>query len=285
MAKKRKEKHEEAENGEAWLLPYSDLMTLLLAVFIVLFAVSKVDQASAESMANSFKGMLSGSNGVLNQEGDSIIEQYNLGNSELTQNASSDSGGTAQTPGPTSTTSGDDVAVSNGNSQKDVKKYLGDNEYYKMAKLQIQLQKLFKEGKIINKVSSVIDKRGLVVSLDSAVLFASGSATVNPSNEPVLIKLGKTLNSVDNEVRVEGHTDNVPIKTSTYPSNWELSSARATSIVKLFINECNVSPKKLVPVGYGQYRPIADNSTEEGRSKNRRVDIIIMSEKYDNLEK
>jgi chemotaxis protein MotB len=120
--------------------------------------------------------------------------------------------------------------------------------------------------------------------LNNAILFDSGKADIKTDNDETLDKLGNILGSLDNYIRVEGHTDNIPIHTSVYPSNWELSSARAASVVRLFIDE-GISPEKVVAVGYGEYKPVADNSTAEGRAKNRRIDIIVLSQKYDNLEK
>ena len=99
-----------------------------------------------------------------------------------------------------------------------------------------------------------------------------------------MVEVASLLNTIDNYIRIEGHTDNVPIRRSTYPSNWELSTARAVSVVKLFINKCNFSPDKLIAVGYGEFKPVADNSTAEGRAQNRRIDIIVLSAKYNNLE-
>ncbi|MEE3392476.1 MAG: OmpA family protein [Lachnospiraceae bacterium] len=337
---KRQKKPEEEGNGEAWLLPYSDLMTLLLAVFVVLFAVSSVDQGKADSMAQSWLGMMHGSNGIflsggssefqvnkgfidqgagnsgsdaasassvtsssgggtytVTSEGGTVYEVSSSGVRVISEGKGSSSGsgksgssgssegmqgGNAPTPGPTD--NGNQSAESEGNSEVDVQQFLGDDEFYQMARLHVELQHLFENSKLKGKATSVIDKRGLVVSLNSAILFDSGSAEIKPENARTLAHLGKILKRVNKGIRIEGHTDNVPIHSAVYPSNWELSAARASSIVKLFIDNDKISPDKLVAVGYGEYRPVADNSTAEGRSKNRRVDIIVLSEKYDNLE-
>ncbi|WP_455217300.1 OmpA family protein, partial [Kaarinaea lacus] len=117
----------------------------------------------------------------------------------------------------------------------------------------------------------------LEVEIKSSILFPSGSASPTGLAEPVLNKIAAILGSYDNQVQVEGFTDNVPITNEVYPSNWELSAARAASVVHLF-TRAGVRPERLSAVGYGEYKPIASNSTEEGRGKNRRVNIIILSD-------
>lgn len=134
------------------------------------------------------------------------------------------------------------------------------------------------------RIFFMIDMRGLVIRLNNAIFFDSGSAEIKKQSEDTLVEVAGLLNTIDNYIRIEGHTDNVPIRRSTYPSNWELSTARAVSVVKLFINKCNFSPDKLIAVGYGEFKPVADNSTAEGRAQNRRIDIIVLSAKYNNLE-
>ena len=261
MAHKKKKKHEE-EGGEAWLLPYSDLMTLLLAVFIVLFAVSKIDEEKAHALADAFRsGIMDGGNGKEEHDGESPIELF-------PDDIAGQKGSTDNT----------------GVTREELEEYLGKYELEYLEELQSKMEITFKEEELDADMSVAIDMRGLVVSLNNAILFDSGKADIKTGNDETLDKLGDILKSLDNYIRVEGHTDNVPINTSVYPSNWELSSARAASVVRLFIDE-GVSPEKVVAVGYGEYKPVADNSTAEGRAENRRIDIIILSQKYDNLEK
>ncbi len=276
MAKKHKQKkHSEEENGEAWLLPYSDLMTLLLAVFIVLFAVSKVDETKAEKVAEAFReGMMSGSEGILSGVGGSFVPHHSEGAEEETpQNEGTENSGTDTTQ------QGANV------SQDELEEFLGTTELGNLEELKSKLEVMFKNEDLTTDITTSIDKRGLIISLNNAILFESGSAEIKPQNEFTLIKIAKIINTLDNYIRIEGHTDNLPIHSAVYPSNWELSTARAASVVRLFINECNVSPEKVVAVGYGEYKPITDNSTKEKRAKNRRIDIIVLSEKYNNLER
>jgi chemotaxis protein MotB len=260
MARRKPKKHAEEEAGEAWLLPYSDLMTLLLAVFIVLFAVSKIDQAKAEEMSQYFN-------------------EYVLAEDAGAGAGAGQGGGGGVSPDYEATNPPPATEIRN----DELKLYLGDFEYAKLKDLKAELDVMF-----INEDKSLIvtqlDKRGLVISLNNAILFPSGSANVMSEHKDTLKDIAVTINKSNNYIRIEGHTDNIPIRSIAYPSNWELSAARASSVVRLFINECNVSPEKVVAVGYGEFKPVGDNSTEEGRASNRRIDIIVLSEKYDNLE-
>ncbi len=132
--------------------------------------------------------------------------------------------------------------------------------------------------------STEIDERGLVVSLNDTLFFDTGRAEVRADSQGKLIEIAKILNQVGNNMRIEGHTDNVPIKNEQFASNWQLSCARAANVTQLLIDNSGIDPQKLSAVGYGQYKPVLDNSTEEGRARNRRVDIIIVNSKFNKME-
>ncbi|MGI6752289.1 MAG: OmpA family protein [Anaerovoracaceae bacterium] len=237
--------HEE-ENGEAWLLPYSDLMTLLLAVFIVLFAVSQVDIEKAKLMSDEFSESM-------------MTKSYNLAKEEMREGQSTDS---------------------------DNENFLGDDEErMKLEELKKELDEKLVSENMHNQVSTAIDKRGLVVSLNNAVFFDSGSAEIKSDYKNSLLEIGKIICTMDNFIRIEGHTDNVPMSSEIFPSNWDLSAARAANVVRLFLQGAGGAPEKMIAVGYGEYRPVADNNTDAGRTKNRRIDIIVMSDKYSEMEK
>lgn len=253
MSKKKQPAHHEEEAGEAWLLPYSDLMTLLLAVFIVLFAVSKVDEAKAKAISSEFTESM-------------MTEAY-------AEAVASEAAAAAAAEG---SLSAEEASA--------LEEFLGEYELTKLEALKIELDTKLESVGISNSVSTSIDMRGLVIRLNNAIFFDSGSAAIKSEHEDSLTVVANMINSLDNYIRIEGHTDNIPITSEIYPSNWELSSARAASVVQLFINKCDFSPDKLVAVGYGEYKPVEDNSTSEGRMKNRRIDIIVLSEKYNNLE-
>ena len=128
-----------------------------------------------------------------------------------------------------------------------------------------------------DKVTLQVGPRGLVISLKDTEFFDSGSATVRPDSLPLLENIAKAVDKYSNSIRIEGHTDTIPIKNSQFPSNWELSTARATNIVHYLVTSHGISPDRLSAVGYGEYRPVSDNGTDEGRQKNRRVDIVVLS--------
>lgn len=241
MSKKKKHKPHEEEGGEAWLLPYSDLMTLLLAVFIVLFAVSNIDKAKSEQMSQEF------SEKMMNQS-------YNA------------------------------AAMAEHSDPKMSGASADQSEMEKMAALKAELDKELKSENLTASVKTSIDERGLVISLNNAIFFDPGSAELRKDTENTLLEIGNTISVMNNYIRVEGHTDNVPMNSTTYRSNWDLSAARAANVVRLLTSQTKIPPERMIAVGYGEYRPVADNSTEEGRAQNRRIDIIVLSEKYDDLE-
>ncbi|HMM05470.1 MAG TPA: OmpA family protein [Clostridiales bacterium] len=244
MFKRNKHKQQEEENTESWLLPYSDLMTLLLAVFIVLFAVSKVDVEKAAQMSEKFRDAM------------------------LNESAAQGS--------KTETTNAGEI------TEEELMEYLEQEELEDLQKIKEEIDKELEEQGLGTSVTTTLEKRGLVISFNNAVLFESGSAAVKNQNIGALLTVAKTITTLDSFIRVEGHTDNVPIHSGVYPSNWELSSARAATVVRLFVSQ-NIPSDKIVAVGYGENRPVADNSTASGRAKNRRIDIIVLSEKYSSL--
>ena len=253
--KRRKKSHEEEEhiNTEAWLLPYSDLMTLLLAVFIVLFAVSKIDEAKAQAISRAFQSVFGMSSGEMPiDSGKGIIPD----SSEILNIF----------PDRLPTESANQEAMNR-------------QEMENLNKIKEDLTKYFMEEGLDLDFDMYIDERGLVISLNNAILFDPGRVDIKPEIELILLKVGNTLKNLDNDLRVEGHTDNIPISSVIYPSNWELSAARAARVVRLFVDECGITPEKLIAVGYGEYKPLDSNDTPEGRNKNRRVDVIVMRSK------
>lgn len=157
-------------------------------------------------------------------------------------------------------------------------------EAAKMQEVKSSMDKYLKENNLKGSVSTTIEERGLVVSISDSLFFDSGKADIKPEVSAKLVEIGKLLNKMGNYIRVEGHTDNVPINDGIFKSNWELSAIRATTVTRLLIDKSGISPKMIGAEGYGENRPIASNSTEAGRSKNRRVDIIILNSKFNAVE-
>ncbi len=142
-----------------------------------------------------------------------------------------------------------------------------------------KLQDTMKEaGDLGDKVKVDMDKRGIVVRVADTLVFDTGKAEVRPEAQEVLKKVGAVLAGGNKQVRVEGHTDNVPIKTAHFPSNWELSTDRASAIVRYFIDNTNMKPALLSAAGYAHYKPLESNDSPAGRAKNRRVDIVILND-------
>ncbi|HHW57473.1 MAG TPA: flagellar motor protein MotB [Clostridia bacterium] len=232
----RRLEDESKPNHERWLLTYSDMITLLLIFFIVMYTISSINATKFAQIAGSLTKTFTGT--------DYVIGQYS-GNSFV--------------PG----TKGD-------------KNTLGEIEK--------QLRGFVKENNLQGMVTSYIDERGLVISLQDSLLFDLGSADVKPQEREVLIRIGKMLKTLPNHIRVEGFTDNLPIHNNKFDSNWELSVIRATNVVKILVNEVGIEPDRISAVGYGEYRPVVPNDSEEHRKLNRRVDIVIMNTEYNKWE-
>lgn len=149
-------------------------------------------------------------------------------------------------------------------------------ELAKMEMEGMKFQEELENAGLADKVSIEMDPRGLIFRFADSILFDLGSAEIRSDALPVLEKVGKLIATVEYDIRIEGHTDDWPISTVRFPSNWELSTGRAASVVRFFIENLGFSPKQLEAAGYGQERPVASNETAEGRRKNRRVDVVLL---------
>lgn len=243
---KKHEEHEK-ENSERWLLTYSDLITLLMIFFVIMYAISNVDAQKYQVLSQSL-------NGALDPSG--------LGGAG--------SGGTASGGGIDLS-----AALEEGESDK------MDPELIAAAE---EIKKLIREKNLQDKVSVSVQERGVVVGLMNTVLFDPGSTHIKAEAIPTLVAIGQIANGVHNYIRVEGNTDDVPMNTPQIPSNWELSVIRATEVLKLLINQSEVAPDRISAVGYGEFRPSVPNTSAENRAKNRKVDIVILSDKLDKSE-
>lgn len=157
-------------------------------------------------------------------------------------------------------------------------------EMENMKKAKEQIDKFIEEQGLKGKLTVDQEERGLVISLKEALLFRLGSADLTPAAQQIIQSVGQILISMPNQLRIEGHTDNLPIHTVQFPSNWELSTARATNVVKFLITQVGIEAAKLSATGYGEFRPIAENTNEQGRAQNRRVDIVVLKSILDVAE-
>ncbi|MGD8777642.1 MAG: OmpA family protein [Ignavibacteria bacterium] len=219
------EDFEEHGSSDRYLITYADLITLLLGLFIILYAMSNIDLEKYKETISAL-GSVFGSQSKVQviDPGDKIIENFSSS--------------------PT---------------------------------LKETLQNLINENGYGNAIKLSENERGITVSILGDILFPSGSAELGEGSIIVLNKLAKIIKPLPNDLRVEGHTDNVPINNNAYPSNWHLSVARATNTAYYLMNEEKISQDKVSIVGYSKYQPVATNETDEGRALNRRVDLVILN--------
>lgn len=213
--RKRRPVHSEAESRDRWLISYADLVTLLLALFIVMYGAS--DYERAHKIATSFSAENAGGSGVLPG---------------------------SETP---------------------------ENERAKFADTLSSNPLLMQKAKIRQT------KAGLTVSFSEAGVFAPGDASLGDEAQVLIKTLAENLQKTDSMIRVEGHTDSVPISNARYSSNWELSTARAGNVLQKLVED-GIAPERLSAAGYGGFQPVADNATAEGRAQNRRVDVVILNQ-------
>ncbi|MFZ5986822.1 MAG: flagellar motor protein MotB [Bacillota bacterium] len=261
-SKKQIEQEEASEGAPEWMTTYSDLVTLLLTFFILLFSMAVIDKQKFEEVATSLRSaFMNNSNGEL--------MHYNKGKEVISITTENN---------PQSNDSKEIDSQKNKNS--DGKSQGGkDNDKGKkekgMEEFKEEIEKLI-VGLDLDKYVKIIDEKTYVIlRIDSVILFDLGKADIKDSGKETLKKIGKLLKDLDSGMIVQGHTDNLPINTVLFPTNWELSTKRATNVVLFLIRESEVDPTKLTATGNGEFRPIAPNDTEENRQKNRRIDIVI----------
>lgn len=249
MAKKHK--HPEHVNHERWLVSYADFITLLFATFTALYALSKSDAEKAKAVA------------------DGLREAFGTGTPQMI---------TMESPESDAIPSKKHKAQPNksdvpGANKKPTKK-AGQQEF---EQIKNELEQYLMTKGALNKVQIDLQERGLRVSMKEGGFFESGKAEVKQDAYAILSELAGKLLKYNNQLRVEGHTDNVPISSRTFPSNWELSSSRATNVARVLTEKFGVPAGKISATGYGEHRPVSPNDTPAGRSRNRRVDLVVLS--------
>lgn len=231
-----------------WMATYGDLVTLLMCFFVLLFAFSTIDAQKFTAVMQSF----SGSAGIL-ESGTSLEE------AELVFKAMPENDTTQQS-----------------------------QEMQELQDIKEKVVEFLEEQEIDVEISLELQEQGLVIRFVDNALFDPGKAVIKDSVREVLDFLGQLLMSEQfstREIRVEGHTDNVPNNSPKYPSNWELSTARATNVIRYFLEKSKIEPIRMSVAAYSEYKPIDTNETKEGRAKNRRVDVVILRDLYaDNIE-
>ncbi len=238
----RRRNHEEHENHERWLVSYADFITLLFAFFVVMYSISSINEGKYKVLSESLVGVFS--------EPERAIKPIPIGDER------------PRTTEPDRSIV-DDNPSSSSSQAKDP-----------LQEIASSVREAF--GDLINAEQLTVrgNELWIEIELNSSLLFPSGDAVPNELAFTLIDKVAKILAPYENPIHVEGFTDNLPISTAQYPSNWELSTARAASIVRMLAMD-GVNPGRLAAVGYGEFQPIAANDTAEGRARNRRVVLVI----------
>ncbi len=271
-----KRKHEEHENHERWLVSYADFITLLFAFFVVMYSTSSVNEGKYRVLSDSLMGAFSSRERSLQpiQVGDLVRSPAS---DQLSPAASS-----RLTAAPELVTPDEGQAISKdtvvelGEDRRELDPQSADAPMADGASLARRISRSILPQIDKDMVEVRLQEDRVELELKSSILFSSGSARLVEQAIPILEDVATVLKGFPNPIQVEGFTDNVPIRTVAFPSNWELSAARAASVVHLFM-KYGVRPERMTAIGHGEYRPVADNDTLEGRRKNRRVVIVIPS--------
>src|SRR5688572_1468170 len=276
----RRHQHEEHANHEAWAIPYGDLVTLLLAFFVVMYAMSSVNEGKYRVLSDSLVAAFRGSPRTLQpiQVGEKQVGSGADINMTVVQQAMLEGQPRTMLEGPPMKVT--DV-VSRGHGTSPNSDYDSEAEHHAAAVEELESVAGEVERAMANLIRDqmiVVRRHGVWVEVEirTDILFPSGVATLSPDAQNILQQLAETLKPFPNPIRVEGHTDNRPIRSSAFPSNWELSAARAASVVHLFTSS-GMDPRRLAVVGLGENRPAESNDTEQGRNMNRRVLLVILS--------
>ncbi|MEG6586815.1 flagellar motor protein MotB [Dendrosporobacter sp. 1207_IL3150] len=240
--KKHHAKHHEEHIDETWLIPYADLLTLLLALFIVLFASAQVDQKKFDQIADAFSAAFSaGSPALL----DSTRTRPQV------------------TEGPPQEAKSNDKQVA----------YLQENA--QLMEVKKIIDQYIQEGNLSGDLQTALTEDGLLIRIKDSALFSSGSAELLPESRRLGSVIAKMIVPLQQKIVISGHTDNVPINTREFPSNWDLSSKRALNFMKFILAQEKLQPERFSAIGHGEYRPVGSNDSTEERAKNRRVEVLI----------
>jgi chemotaxis protein MotB len=256
-----KKKAEAHPNHERWLVSYADFITLLFAFFVVLYSSSQVDKRKAGRLALAIQvafqelGVFPTSNTKIPLKADDAIPFEKV------------------------------QVVENIDKDADLKRIVNPmkgvlssaSEAQSLQEAQEAISKALDPEIKRREVSMSLRREGLVVSLKEMGFFDSGSATIRPGSMNAIGRLAEVLKSRPENLRVEGHTDNVPIHTTRFANNWELSTARATQLIQVLIVTYGIPPSHLSAAGYGEFHPVASNSSPDGRAQNRRLDVVILA--------
>lgn len=249
MARKKKHKHEDEHMDESWLVPYADLLTLVLALFIVLFAMSSVDAEKFHQLAKAFNTTFTGGTGVL---------EY-------------------PSPSPEGELEELDIQKEQSPDQDAVEEAQKRLEQENLKIIQEKVNSYIANNKLQTQLKTTLTDEGLLITLLNDIFFDSGSAAIRNKDKALASEISELLiMSPPRNIIISGHTDNVPIKNSEFDSNWHLSVMRAVNFMKILIDNDKLDPKVFSAKGFGEFKPVASNETKDGKQKNRRVEILIL---------
>ncbi len=250
-----------AKGAPKWMVTFADMVTLILVFFVLLFSMSQIDlvkfQAVAESFRNrmifdSYPSTLEMDNPTENSE----FREENEGADDYLNNLS-------------------DAEPEKEPNEQTNSEIMEDNQT-SLDELLAEIKAFLQENNLQNKITANRTDQGVVLILQERILFDTAEADIKSSGEPFLDKVGLLLHNIPNEIRVEGHTDDRRISTAQYPSNWELSGARASSVIRSIVANNDLDKSRFMAAGYGDTRPIVNNDSADNWSKNRRVEIVIL---------
>ncbi|GFZ82545.1 hypothetical protein GCM10010978_24130 [Compostibacillus humi] len=257
--KRRQRRQVKSSGSPKWMVTYSDMVTLILVFFILLFSMSQIDQHRFQAISESFQNRM-----IFDFFPSSVPMEYPSDSSSTGGNNGGDSDGIPMT--------NNEAADPSGNAEEEE----GTAQH---SSLEDNVQSFLDENDLNGIISTNRTEEGVSLVLQDSILFATGEAEILESAEGFLNKVGEFLQGIPNRVRVEGHTDSRPIYNYRYPSNWELSGARASSVIRYLIDNFAIDSQRFTSVGYAETRPVASNTSEENMQKNRRVEIVILETK------
>ena len=240
--------HRSRVTHERWLVSYADFITLLFALFVVMYAYAKAGQKKQEAVSQSV---------------DTALNSLGIFTDAARKPSKAAAAGSEKSAMPMNIVMGEDVLA-----PAQVKQDLD--------RLRRELTQTLSDQVATHTVSIRMGRDGLVISLREAGFFDSGSAAPKPATLPTLRQIASKLGNTPYDLRIDGHTDNIPIHNAAFDSNWELSTARATSIARLFVTERLLAPERISAAGFAEYHPVAGNDSVEGRAENRRVDLTVL---------
>ena len=252
-----RQKKEKKENSERWLLTYADLITLLMILFILLYAMSTVSEDKYEQLSDSLSGSLG--------SGASVIGGTNGGSGIFGD-------GTPEIETPTTANTIEDESPDNSTQTEEVT----ESEQADMEDLKGEIDDILSAYNDDGSMSSSLENSGLVITFRDNVFFDSGDDTLKDDMKSSLNQIATLLNKIKNPILIEGYADNVPVKNYKFSSNWQLSAIRAANVVQYLDEAVHVDGSRLSAIGYGENRPVSTNDTPKGRSQNRRINITIL---------